>query len=185
MKRLDMTNVKEAGSFSRPEAGAYICIITKVEDISSKEYLKVTYDIAEGEHKGYYSDMRENHPDWLWAGAYTKSYKPTALSMFKRFCSAVSKSNGNFVFDGGQVNADEKTLVGKLIGLLFQEEEYYGNDGELKTRLIVNREFPIDQIGKQKTPKVKELEGKDTADAATINGFVHVEDDVPDEISFS
>ena len=53
-----------------------------------------------------------------------KSYKPKALPMFKRFCSAVSKSNGNYVFDAGVVNSDEKTLVGKLIGLIFQEEEY-------------------------------------------------------------
>ena len=186
MKRLDMTNVKEAGDFSKPEAGAYICIITKVEDISSKEYLKVTYDIAQGDFKGYYSDIRDSHPDWLWAGAYTKSYKPTALPMFKRFCSAVSKSNGKFIFDGGQVNADEKTLVGKMIGLLFQEEEYYGNDGNLKTRLIVSKEFPIDQIDKQKTPKKKEVADKPAENTgAAINGFVDVEDSDSEELPFS
>ena len=43
MKQLDMTNVKEADDFTRPEAGAYICIITKVEDVSAKEYLKVAH----------------------------------------------------------------------------------------------------------------------------------------------
>jgi hypothetical protein len=170
MKRIDMTNVKEAGDFSRPEPGAYICIITKVEDVPAKEYLKVFYDIAQGEFKGYYSDMRENHPDWIWAGAYTKSYKPTAQPMFKRFCSAVSKSNGAYVFDAGAVNADENTLIGKLIGLVFQEEEYYGNDGSKKTRLIVSREFPVDQIDKQKTPKKKELP-EDTA--SVTDGFVN------------
>ena len=73
--------------------------------------------------------------------------------MFKRFCSAISKSNGNFVFDGGSVNADEKTLIGKKLGIVFQEEEYYGNDGNIKTRLIVNREFPIDKLTEQKVPK--------------------------------
>lgn len=187
MKRVDTTNVKEAGDFSRPEAGAYICIITKVEDVADREYLKVTYDIAEGEYKGYYSEMRENHSDWLWAGAYVKSYKPAALPMFKRFCSAVSKSNGNYVFDGGQVNADEKTLTGKLVGLLFQEEEYYGNDGNLNTRLIVNREFPVDQIDKQKVPKKKEVADKPaTAETtAAINGFVEVDDSAPEELPFN
>lgn len=168
MKRIDMTNVKEVGDFSRPDPGAYICIITKAEDFPAKEYLKVTYDIAQGEFKGYYSDMRESHPDWLWAGAYTKSYKPTAQPRFKRFCSAVSKSNGTYVFDADVVNADESTLVGKLIGLVFQEEEYYGNDGDKKTRLIVSREFPIDQIDKQKVPKKKEL-----ADSNAVDGFVN------------
>lgn len=164
MKTIDMTNVKETGDFSRPAAGAYICTIRKVEDVSDKEYLKITYDITEGEFAGYYDSQRENHPDWTWAGAYCRSYKEKALGMFKRFCSAVSKSNGNFVFDGGVVNADEKTLAGKKIGIVLQEEEYYGNDGEKRTRLIVNKEFPISEIGNQRTPHIKEL--KDTAEIA-------------------
>lgn len=157
MKKIDMTNVQEAGEFKRPGAGAYICGITKVEDVSDKEYLKVTYDIIDGEFKGYYKEMRENNPEWAWAGAYVKSYKTAALPMFKRFCTAVSRSNGNFVFDGNTVNADEQTLVGKKIGLLFGEEEYYGNDGELKTRLYVVREFSIDKLGEQKVPELKKI----------------------------
>lgn len=157
MKPIDMTNVQEAGEFSRPSAGAYICEIIAVQDVPEKEYLKVTYDIIEGEFAGYYSEIRANHPDWEWTGAYVKSYKPTALPMFKRFCTAVSRSNGNFVFDGGAVNADEKSLIAKKIGLLLQEEEYYGNDGNKRTRLIVNREFSIDKIADQKVPEIKRL----------------------------
>ena len=95
MRKIDMTDIKEAGNFIRPTAGAYICKITDVEDIKDKQYLKVSYDFAEGDFKGYYEDLRASHPDWSWAGAYVKSYKQSALSLFKRFCSAVSKSNGN------------------------------------------------------------------------------------------
>lgn len=159
MKQIDLTNVQEAGEFSRPAAGAYICKITDVEDVSAKEYLKITYDISEGEFAGYYTDMRTNHPDWTWAGAYVRSYKPKAQGMFKRFCSAVSNSNGAYKFDAGVVNADEKTLKDKKIGIVLQEEEYYGNDGNLKTRLIVNKEFPIDKINEQKVPAKKLVEG--------------------------
>ena len=168
MKKIDLTNVQEAGEFNRPGAGAYICTIVKVEDVSDKEYLKVTYDIADGEFKGYYSEMRENNPDWSWAGAYVKSYKVAALPMFKRFCTAISRSNGNFVFDGNTVNADEQTLVGKKIGLLFGEEEYYGNDGEKKTRLYVNREFSIDKIKDQKVPELKKIK-EDTPRESSAN----------------
>lgn len=174
MKKVDTKNVQEAGDFSRPEPGAYICTITAVEDVESKEYLKVTYDIAEGEFKGYYSEMRKNNPDWAWAGAYVKSYKPAALPMFKRFCTAVSRSNGAFVFDGGEVNADEKTLIGKKVGLLFGEEEYYGNDGEKKTRLYVAREFSIDKLADQKVPKLKALKEETTASAPASMDFVNV-----------
>lgn len=179
MKQIDTTNVKEAGDFSRPEPGAYICVINNVEDLPKKEYLKVTFDIAEGEYKGYYSKLRKDHPEWSWVGEYCRSYKETALGMFKRFCSSVSKSNGNFVFDGNVVNADEKTLIGKKVGIVLQEEEYYGNDGEKKTRLIVNKEFPISEIGNQKVPKLKEL--KDTAEVANA-GLTNVDsDEIPFE----
>lgn len=167
MKKVDLTNVQEAGEFKRPGAGAYICGIVKAEDVADKEYLKITYDIIEGEFKGYYKEMRENNPEWTWAGAYVKSYKSAALPMFKRFCTAVSRSNGNFVFDGNTVNSDETTLKGKKIGLLLGEEEYYGNDGEKKTRLYVVREFSIDKIGEQKVPELKKIkEEKPTESSA-------------------
>lgn len=174
MKSINLSKVQEANDYQRPAPGGYICTITAVEDVESKEYLKVTYDIAEGEFKGYYGEMRSNNPDWTWAGAYVKSYKPAALPMFKRFCTAVSRSNGSFVFDGGQVNSDEKTLVGKKIGLLFGEEEYYGNDGEKKTRLYVVREFSVDKLAEQKVPKLKTLKEETTAAATANMDFVNV-----------
>lgn len=184
MKAVNLTDVKEAGDYTRPDPGAYICTITDVEDFESKEYLKVTYDIAEGEFKGYYGEMRVNNPDWKWAGAYVKSYKPAALPMFKRFCTAVSRSNGSFVFDGGEVNKDEKTLIGKKIGLLFGEEEYYGNDGEKKTRLIVDREFSVDKLKDQKVPKLKALKEDDTT-TPSMDGFVNVPAGIPEMNPFS
>ena len=78
--------------------------------------------------------------------------------MFKRFCSAVSKSNGNYVFDA-KTNSDEQSLVGKKIGLVFGEEEYYSNSGEKKTRLYVAREYKLDDItsGNFNTPELKKL----------------------------
>lgn len=170
MKKIDMTNVQEAGEFTTLPAGAYICIIRNVEDVEDKEYLKVTYDIADGEFKGYYDDIRSNHPDWEWSGAYVKSYKTKALPMFKRFCSAISKSNGNFIFDGGAVNSDEKSLIGKKLGIVLREEEYYSNSGDKKTRLIVHREFPIDQLSAQKVPDIKRLpEEKPQAEFTAAN----------------
>lgn len=168
MKHIDLANVQEAGDFKRVPAGAYVCMIKKVEDFPDREYLKVTYDIASGEYAGYYEETRANHPDWTWTGAYVKSYKTKALPMFKRFCSAVSKSNGNFVFDGGAVNADESTLIGKLVGLVLQEEEYYGNDGNKRTRLIVNKEVPVDKLTDQKIPARKTIDEPMTGTMAEI-----------------
>lgn len=168
MKSIDLTNVQESTDRERLTAGAYICKITGVEDVpinpntGKGDYLRIHYDIAEGVFAGYYEGMREAHPDWTYVGSYIRSYKEAALGMFKRFCSSVSKSNGNYVFDG-KTNSDEKTLIGKKIGLVFQEEEYIGNDGSRKKRLIVNKEFPISEIGTQKVPNAKLLPVEDTA----------------------
>lgn len=182
MKQIDMTNVREAGEFTTLPAGAYVCKITAVEDVANKEYLKVSYDIAQGEFKGYYTEMRSNHPDWAWIGAYVKSYKPAALPMFKRFCSAVSQSNGNFVFDGGAVNADEKSLVGKQLGIILREEEYYSNSGDLRTRLIVHSECPISKLQTAKVPDVKRV--KEDPSPATTEDFVNVPDGSDLEVPF-
>lgn len=183
MKQLNLNNVQEAGEFITLAAGAYICVIRNVEDVADKEYLKVTYDIAEGDFRGYYDDMRSNHPDWGWVGVYVKSYKEKALPMFKRFCSAVSKSNGSFVFDGGTVNADERTLIGKKLGIVLGEEEYWNNSGEKKTRLYVAREFPIDKLADQKIPAFKQLKD-DVANANAVNSFMSVPDSEKEEIPF-
>lgn len=179
MKKVDLTNVQEAGESRRLPAGAYICKITTVTDIPEKEYLKVAFDIDQGEYKGYYAEIRKNHPDWEWVGLYVKSYKPAALPMFKRFCSAVSRSNGNFVFDGGSVNADETTLVNKSIGLVLRDEEYYSNSGDLKTRLIVHSEFPVDKLADQKVPEPKRVE---KVKPTTTEDFMSIPAGAADEV---
>lgn len=173
MRKVDTTNVKEAGEFTKLPAGAYVCVIRDVHDVPDKEYLKIDYDIAEGEFAGHFDAIRAEHSDWLWVGAYAKSYKTNALPMFKRFCSAVSKSNGNFVFDGGAVNADEMTLLGKRLGIVLKEEEYYTNSGDIRTRLVVHTECPVDKLGSQKVPPLKKLP---VETASGSEGFMSVPD---------
>ena len=166
MEMLNMSNVTASGDgFESPKAGGYIAKIVSVKDVpldantGKGKYLTINYDFAEGDFKDYYKDMQERlSADW-WGGHYIRSYKKKALPMFKRFCECVSKSNNGFVFDGGQINHDEQTLVGKYIGLLLGEEEYNANDGTVKTRLYVVREYTIEQIkaGKFKVPELKKL----------------------------
>lgn len=173
MKKINLSNVPEQGEFQRLTAGGYICRITKVEDKPEKEYLYIEYDIAKGDFAGYYQELFDNRN--FWGGRFYKSYKETALPMFKRFCSAVSKSNNGYAFDG-ETNADESTLVGKLIGLVLCEEEYYGNDGNIRTRLYVDRECAVEDIanGKFKVKPLKTLpkEQGTSNNAAADTGFI-------------
>lgn len=193
MRQVNLENVQEAGEFERLGAGGYVCKITKVTDVPVNEntgkgdYLQIEYDITEGEHKDYYKHMQESLD--FWGGRYIRSYKEKALPMFKRMCSAISKSNPGFVFDGGKQNSDEQTLVGKYVGLVLAEEEYIGNDGSKKTRLYVNSEKDIKDIrsGNFKVPEIKKLknDGGTTQAKTDANGFINIPDGADEEVPFN
>lgn len=161
MKNLvNFAEVKEAGASNPLVAGGYVCKYTKVEDNASKEYLRLEFDIAEGDFKDYYKELEERAN--FWGGSVYRSYKEGAIPMFKRMCSAVAKSNPSFEFNpfvkGG--NSDEQTLVGKLVGIVLKEEEYEKNDGNIGTRLVVAYECDAQKIrsGNFKVPQKKVLD---------------------------
>lgn len=173
MKKITNINeVQEAGEGVRLPAGGYICKYTRVEDNANKNYLLMEFDITEGEFKGYFSDLNERAG--FWAGKCYRSYTDKALPMFKRMCSAVTKSNSGYIFDGN-TNSDETSLVGKLVGIVLGEEEYEGNDGNIKTRLYVSRECEVEKIrkGEFKVPELKKLVQASVDDKPDMN--------VPDE----
>lgn len=178
----DIANVQEAGESRRLPAGGYVCKYTNVEDFPDKNYLYMEFDVAEGEFKDYYKDLQESFK--FWGGRCYRSYTERALPMFKRMCSAVTKSNKGYIFDGNE-HCDESTLVGKLVGMILGEEEYTGNDGSTKTRLYVARETSVDDIraGKFKVPELKKLEG--TANTSNNSkDFMNIPEGKAEEIPF-
>ena len=105
--------------------------------------------------------------------------------MFKRMCSAVTKSNKGFIFDGNE-HCDETTLIGKKVGMILGEEEYIGNDGSTKTKLYVAREIAIDDLkaGKFKIPELKKL-NEAPAEVKQDDGFMNVPQDADEETPFN
>ena len=184
MRQVNLENVQEAGNYEKLPAGGYVCKYTHVEDVASKEYLYMEFDIAYGDYKDYYKKLSEAMS--FWGGRVYRSYKDAALPMFKRMCSAVSKSNPGFVFDGGKVNSNEKTLIGKYVGLILGEEEYIGNDGNKKTRLYVHSECDINDIkaGKFKVPELKKLKDEQSGTTSN-NGFMDIPNSSSEEIPFN
>lgn len=184
MKAINLTNVQEAGENTQLPAGGYVCKITNVEDVVDKEYLLVEYDIAEGPFKDYYKKLEERAN--FWGGTMYKSYKEKALPMLKRFCSAVTKSNGGYIFDAGAQNADEKTLKDKLIGLVLVEEEYLKNNGEIGSRLKVDYETEVEKIRKGDFKvKPKKLLPQEQIPKIPEGGFVNVPEGSQEEIPFN
>lgn len=180
----NIASVQEAGDSTRLPAGGYICKYTNVEDNSEKQYLYMEFDIADGEFKGYYKDLEERMD--FWGGRCFRSYKEKALPMFKRMCSAVTKSNKGFIFDGNE-HADESTLIGKKVGMVLGEEEYIGNDGSVKTRLYVAKEVAVDDIktGKFKIPALKKLPDTSGTSTQPDDGFMNIPEGTDEETPFN
>ncbi len=149
-----------SGGFEKPGPGAYLCRITNVFDVpmdpktGKGDYLRVEFDIHEGKFKDYYSEGYQRIGKWF--GSFIRSYKEKALPMFKHFTETVERSNVGYKWDW-----NERGLCGKLIGLVFGEEEYVAGTGEVKTRTYVADVKTADQIdsGDYKVPALKLLSG--------------------------
>ena len=116
----------------RLPAGGYVVRIDDVTEgawQSGRTYLDFKFDIAEGEYKDYYKKQFEDSTleDKKYKGhirvqiplddgseqdAYTVRRLKTAIT-------AIEHSNEGYTF-----NWDEKTLIGKTVGLLFRNKEY-------------------------------------------------------------
>lgn len=153
MKKQNWDNIQEATDFERPTPGAYIVEITNVEDLEEKEYLRIEYDFAEGNYKGYYQDLFSAKD--FWGGSFIRSYKEKALPFFKAFKTCLEASNRGYLFDEDHLEA----LRGKLLGVVLGEEEYIGNNGEKKNRLYVAqvRSVKAIQDGDFTIPELKKL----------------------------
>lgn len=174
MKELNLENVQEVQEYKKLIPGGYICIIKEVEDVSEKEYLKIDFDIAEGEFKDYYSRLFRNKG--FWGGNYYISYKESALSLFKGFITSVEKSNANYKWDN-----DEKKLIGKNFGLILGEEEYQSYvDGSIRTALRAKRAVSVDRIkkGDYEVPPKKIIESRQSNSKPPVENFI-LDDDVP------
>ena len=148
------------GTFEKPSNGGYILEIVGVYDVPMDEktgkgdYLKIEYDIADGDFRGYYQKQHERFGG-KWLANFVRSYKETALGMFKHFTNCVEESNVGFRW-----NWEERELVGCRFGAVMQAEEYEKQNGDIGTRLVVKEVKTIAQIreGDFKVPTTKKLE---------------------------
>nr|DAR10643.1 MAG TPA: hypothetical protein [Caudoviricetes sp.] len=159
MKKISgYDKIQESGSFKKLPVGGYVVKILSVIDVPEKEYLRLSFDIAEGPNKGFFTEEYKNDTregkKWPNAGTFVRSYKEKALPMMKGFTTAVEKSNKGYAW-----NFDESTLKGKLVGLVIGEEEFINSSGKMRTRTYVNAVLSVDVIreGKFEVPELKKL----------------------------
>ncbi|MCD8354176.1 MAG: hypothetical protein LUC47_07700 [Clostridiales bacterium] len=150
------------GTFANPEPGGYIAVISDYEDNEEKQYLKVFWDFAEGEFKGYNAETFDRAE--FWPTQLFRSYKPKALPFFKSFKASLEASNRGYRFDSRNLDA----MVGKQFGVVLGEEQYRSNSGETKNRLYVAQTRSVQAIREKdyKVPPFKPLKDAPAAEPA-------------------
>lgn len=187
-------SVKEFTDRPRLPLGAYVCKVRKavIQDNDYGEQLCLLFDIEEGEFAGFFSDdFKENtNADKKWRGVL-RQFIPKddgsekdewTKSSFKGMVTSFEKSNPGYKFDWV-----ETSLVGKMVGILFRNEEweYDGKTGwavrpfkAISTDSVRNNDFRV--------PKDKPLKNKPAGSAYGTTygqGFTELADD-DDELPF-
>lgn len=160
MKKISgYDKIQEGGSFKKLPVGGYVVKILDATDVPEKEYLRISFDVAEGEYKGFFAEEYKNDTrdgkKWPNAGTFIRSYKEKALPMLKGFTVAVEKSNKGYSWD-----FDEKTLKNKVVGLVLGEEEFVNSSGKVRTRTYVSAVRSVDTIkkGEFTVPELKKID---------------------------
>jgi len=180
MKPLNLDGVEEMGAttFKKLPAGGYVCMITGAQSNDEQQYMEIMYEIAEGEYKGIFSDeYGKANP---WAHSCRSYWKGKAAGMFKHFLACIDKSNGTHLVDLCKTGFMDEALNGRLIGIVFREEEYMSNKGEIRTRTRQYSYCTADEIrqGNFKVPEKEKYVPTDTPSAKVTGNesFMQVSD---------
>ena len=154
--------------------GGYECRIVKVQLGRSKsgaEMLTIAFDIESGKYANYYRKQYEGrkagNADAKWGGMYYQLTEGQQQGRFKGMLENIEKSNPGYVW-----NWDEQSLVGKLFGGKFREEEYIYN-GKVYTSTKCIGILPIEGIEGITPPEKKCVDTM--PDGAPLYG----DDDIP------
>ena len=190
MPKIDNTEYENApvsdGEFKKVTAGGYICRIQAIRTegdgidyVKDKQYVKVIWDIDEGDLAGYFSDDYWAGEDKDWGHTAYLSWKN--IGVLKNWLTCLDESNPGFDAKAA-FDADKWELfIGKRIGFVFGEEEYLGNDGNVKTRLRLPNVKSVQDIqnGKFRVPALKQLENTPESTTTTSAAVADAYDDVP------
>ena len=169
--------------------GNYVCKVMAVEEVTYKNGnrgVKVSFDIAEGEYKDFYSkkykeDDREDKK-WSMDAVYYVSIPYDDCPGYIQdgwdtFWANIEDSNNGYIWDG-----NEKTVKGKTFGGIFHIEQTEHN-GRIydHTRLFRTRIAQDVRDGKITwVPNDKLIESSSSSD----DGFNDVPADVPTDLPF-
>lgn len=192
MKQFKGYERKEQYEYEALPKNAYIIRLLSVKEEANKDntgtYLKIAFDIAEGEFAGFYkkafeNDSREdkkwNNDAVLYISVPKDNSEQWMVDNFNKFMTAVEDSN-----EGYHWNWDENTLKDKLVGAKFciEQSEYDGRiyDHTKAKWFIAAQKIRDGKFGK--LPNDKLISTKANSDAGD---FVNIPDNITaEEIPF-
>lgn len=167
---MNWDDIKEPTERQKLDINAAVCRVIKaaVQNNGYGDQLCILFDIAEGEHSGYYNEefnLNQN-ADKKWKGII-RLWLPKndgteqdewSKRTLKGMATAFERSNPGYVW-----NWDEASLKNKLIGILYRNEEWEYN-GKTGWRKRPFRAISIDSVreGSFSIPKEKPLKNKST-----------------------
>lgn len=156
----DWDNVKPAPfGNQRLEPGGYILKVIHAGDvitpIKRHEAIKIYFDIAEGECKDFFKKLSDNLKKDISLNYLQQTKEEKSLPYFKRLVQFFEESNTGYVWDFRPMS-----LVGKVIGGVLGEREYYSNDSKIKVINDISYFCPISTIieGGYNIPKKKKID---------------------------
>ena len=179
----DYDKTKAYSDFPTLPKGGYVCKVmgAAIENNGNGDYIKISFDIAEGEYAGFYAtDYRSQQTeDKKWRGNYLLNIPLDDGSerdgwtkrKFKTFTEALEDSNAGYHFDW-----DESKFKGKLFGGLFNQREYKTRKGDYAWATNLAQVTTVEKVktGDFKIPADRPAKNKTVAPATNSEGFMDV-----------
>lgn len=186
MKQFNKYERKEQPEFMILPKNAYVIKLLSVKEEENKDkgtrYLKIAFDIAEGEYKDFYKKAFDNSTkeDKKWpndAVLYITSPNDNSeqwiIDNFNKFMTAVEDSNKDYHW-----NWDESTLKNLLVGAKFYNEqsEYDGKiyDHTKAKWFIAAQKVRDGKFGQ--LPKDVLVDSKSSSSTSPANDFKPIDD---------
>ena len=163
IKDFEKVEAKGMDDFKGLPIGAYECVIKDARinhnEITGKNTLKISVDIASGEYKDFFKKSYENDTriDKKWNNNAVRylAYEGENVSYFKGFLTIVENSNVGYKWNWEESTLKDKKLVG-----VFQYEEYEKQDGTKGIKVRLSKFRSLDKLGKiEVSDSVKMLDG--------------------------
>ena len=179
--------VQAGGDFTPIELGGHKLVIKKLEEVTASngnKYLKVSFDTASDDKQpNYYAEQYKNdtRDTKKWGGVATlfpTDQQGKTSKTFKQFCTSIERSNNSKIQWGAGFEA---SIVGKVIGGVFGEEEYLNSMNEVKTARKLFWWRSTEGLADAKVPEKRVL----AQDNVTTGNDFYTPDNIDEELPFN